>query len=63
MKSMVSNVDHGDRVTSLETGFSGLENSINQLRNHSNTRIDQHRNDFDSRLVNTFHDQLIIILQ
>ena len=59
MKAMISNVDHGDRVASLETGFSGLENSMNQLRNHSNTRIDQHRNDFNSRLVGSFMINLL----
>ena len=41
MKSMISNVDHGDRVASLETGFSGLEDSMNQ-----------HSNDFNSKMVN-----------
>ena len=40
MKSMISDVDHGDRVTALESGFSGLKDSL-----------DQHRNDFDSRIV------------
>ena len=40
MKSMISDVDHGDRVTALESGFSGLEDSM-----------DQHRNDFKSRIV------------
>ena len=41
MKSMISNVDHGDRVRSLETGISGLKNSMNQ-----------HRNNFNSKMVN-----------
>ena len=41
MKAMISNVDHGARVTSLETGISGLKNSMNQ-----------HRNDINSRMVN-----------
>ena len=40
MKSMISDVDHGDRVTALESEFSGLEDSM-----------DQHRNDFSSRMV------------
>ena len=40
MKSMISNVDHGNRVTALESGFSGLEDSM-----------DQHRNDLNSRMV------------
>ena len=39
MKSMMSNVDHGDRVASLETGFSGLEDSMNQHRNDFNTKM------------------------
>ena len=40
MKTMISNVDHGDRVASLESGFTGLEDSL-----------DQHRNHFDSKMV------------
>ena len=43
MKSMISNVDHGDRVTALESGFSGLEETM-----------DQHRNDLHSRMVKLF---------
>ena len=42
MKSMISNVDHGDRVTALESGLSGLDDSM-----------DQHRNDFKSRIVSS----------
>ena len=56
MKAMISNADHGDRVESLETGFSGLKKSMNQLRNDSNTRIDQHRIHFNSKLVDNFFD-------
>ena len=41
MKTMISNADHGDRVTALESGFTGLEDSL-----------DQHRNHFDSKMVN-----------
>ena len=40
MKIMISNVDSGDRVASLESGFTGLKDSL-----------DQHRNDFNSRMV------------
>ena len=39
MKSMISDVDHGDRVTALESGFSGLEDSLDQHRNNLNTRM------------------------
>ena len=37
---MISDLDHGDRVTALESGFTGLEDSL-----------DQHKNDFNSRIV------------
>ena len=40
LKNMVLNADHGERVTALESGFTGLEDSMTQ-----------HRNDFHSRLV------------
>ena len=40
VKTMISNVDHGDRVTALESGFTGLEDSL-----------DQHRNDFNTKMV------------
>ena len=40
MKTMISDVDHGDRVNALESGLTGLEDSITQ-----------HRNDFHSKLV------------
>ena len=40
MKTMISNVDHGDRVALLESGFTGLEDSL-----------DQHRIHFDSKMV------------
>ena len=42
MKTMISDVDHGDRVTALESGFIGLEDSMGQ-----------HQNDFNSKLVNS----------
>ena len=42
MKTMISDVDHGHRVTALESGFTGL----GDLR-------DQHQNDFNSKLVNS----------
>ena len=42
MKTLISNVDHGDRVTALESGFTGLEDLM-----------DQQRNNFISRLVNS----------
>ena len=42
VKTMISNVDHGDRVTALESGFTGLEDSMGQ-----------HQNDFNSKLVNS----------
>ena len=51
MKSMISNVDHGDRVTALESGFSGLEDSMDQQKNAINSRMVsvkcQNRNLFD----------------
>ena len=37
---MISDVDHGDRVRALESGFTGLEDSL-----------DQHRNDFNTKMV------------
>ena len=40
MKTMISDVDHGDRVRALESGFTGLEDSL-----------DQHRNDFKTEMV------------
>ena len=42
MKTMISDVDHGHRVTALESGFTGLEDSMGQ-----------HQNDFNSKLVNS----------
>ena len=42
MKTLISNVDHGDRITTIESGFTGLEDSM-----------DQQRNNFISRLVNS----------
>ena len=38
--TMISNVDHGDRVRALESGVSGLKNSMTQ-----------HRDAFDTKLV------------
>ena len=39
MRSMISGIDHGDRVTALESGFSGLEDSMNQQRNDFNSKM------------------------
>ena len=40
MKSMISDVDHGDRVTALESEITGLEDTM-----------DQHSNSLHSRMV------------
>ena len=39
MKSMISDVDHGDRVTALESRFTGLEDSLDWHRNNFNTKM------------------------
>ena len=43
VKTMISDFDHGDRVTALESGFTGLKDSM-----------DQHKSDFNSKMVK-FH--------
>ena len=39
MKTMISNVDHGDRVTALESGYTGLEDSMDKQRNNFNSKL------------------------
>ena len=39
MKSMISDVDHGDRVTALESGITGLEDTMDQQRNSLHSRM------------------------
>ena len=48
MKTMISEVDHGDRVTVLESGFTGLEDSMGQ-----------HRNYFDSKMVGVMIEKVL----
>ena len=48
MKTMISDVDHGDRVTALESGFTGLEDSMGQ-----------HKNYFDSRMVGVMIEKVL----
>ena len=39
LASQISNNNHGDRVKSLETGFTGLKDSMNQNRNDFNSKM------------------------
>ena len=39
VKAIISNVDHGDRVTALEAGITGLEDSMDQQRNNFNSKL------------------------
>ena len=48
MKDMISDVDHGHRVTALESGFTGLEDSMGQ-----------HRNYFDSKMVGVMIEKVL----
>ena len=48
MKTMISEVDHGDRVTVLESGFTGLEDSMGQ-----------HKNYFDSKMVGVMIEKVL----
>ena len=41
VKTMISNVDNGDRVTALESGFTGLEDSMDEQRNNFNSKMVQ----------------------